>query len=245
MKLAELTWQEVQNIDLDTVVVIPTGATEQHGAHLPLFTDTYLSTAISEGLESKIGSKVLLTPGIWLGASAHHMAFSGTITASSCSYNQSLRAIIESLAKHGFWKFVTINGHGGNTPYNKIVLRELKYENPKLLLANMDYWDVISHRLPEILDGKYKSPGHACEFETSLMMYLYPNLVKQDKLRTDGLMPDSQLMGLITDFEEISEEGSFGASDFATPEKGRILYQEIIEALEYQIRIIEQGVVYA
>ncbi|MCH8979743.1 MAG: creatininase family protein, partial [Armatimonadetes bacterium] len=73
MKLADLTWQDAGQVDREAVVLIPTGSLEQHGPHLPLFTDTLLVTAAAEAIEFRLKDKVLLVPTVWLGCSGHHL----------------------------------------------------------------------------------------------------------------------------------------------------------------------------
>ena len=70
-----MTWQEVGSVDREVVVLIPTGSLEQHGPHLPLFTDSLLVTSAAEAIEQKIPDKVLLLPTGWLGCSGQHLPF--------------------------------------------------------------------------------------------------------------------------------------------------------------------------
>ena len=126
MKLAELTWQDAGALDREVVVLIPTGSLEQHGPHLPLFTDSILATAAAEAIEARLSDKVLLTPTAWLGCSGHHLPFSGSLSASFEGYEDTLIQIVESMIPHGFIKFLFINGHGGNVSSNDVVCRKLK-----------------------------------------------------------------------------------------------------------------------
>src|SRR5205085_1528956 len=82
MKLAEMAWPDVAGLDKGRgVVVAPYAACEQHSRHLPFFTDTLLVSAVAEGVEGKSPDGVLLLPTQWMGASAHHLPFLGTLTA--------------------------------------------------------------------------------------------------------------------------------------------------------------------
>src|SRR5579872_5228377 len=118
MKLAELAWTEVAALDRGIVVLIPTGSLEQHGPHLPLFTDSILVTAVAEAVEGQLNDLVLLTPTLWLGASTHHLPFAGSLSASFESYVLAINAVVDSLSGQGFERFFIINGHGGNTSPN-------------------------------------------------------------------------------------------------------------------------------
>ena len=80
MRLADLTWPEVQALNFDRLIVLlPTGSFEQHGHHLPFTTDTDIVTAIAERLEQRFPESVLLVPTLWPGLSTHHMHFPGTM----------------------------------------------------------------------------------------------------------------------------------------------------------------------
>ncbi|MBS1709686.1 MAG: creatininase family protein, partial [Armatimonadetes bacterium] len=172
MKLAEATWTEVRDLSRDVVVVIPTGSLEQHGPHLPLFTDSILATAVAEAMEARIPGQVVLTPTVWLGASGHHLSFPGSLSASFGGYGATLEAIVGSLAAHGFWKFYVVNGHGGNTEPNGVAMRALKEKDKDLLLGHVGYFEFIDPALLAGLKGPLKNIAHACEAETSLMMHL-------------------------------------------------------------------------
>ena len=230
MKLTELTWQDINALDRErTVVLIPTGAVEQHGPHLPLGTDTYLATAATEEIAAECPTITLVTPCLWLGCSLHHMPFSGTLSHSFEGYDQALRRTILSLADHNFLKFMVINGHGGNCDSNRITLRDLRHKNPTLQLAAGNYFDFIDQSLLEsTMEGPIKSIRHACEAETSLMLHKHPNLVRTDKLRDDGLAHEPNIPGLISNFDEVTEEGSLGYATLANAEKGATFWKSIV-----------------
>ena len=95
MKLAEMTWPEVAGVSKDAVVLIPTGSLEQHGPHLPLFTDSLLATAAAEAIEARLTAEVLLVPTVWLGCSGHHLPFAGSLSASFEGYEDGLVRIVD------------------------------------------------------------------------------------------------------------------------------------------------------
>ena len=138
-----MTWRDVEAVSRDLVVVIPTGSLEQHGPHLPLFTDSVLATAVGEAVEARISDKVLLTPTLWLGASGHHLAFPGTLSASFEGYEEAIVAVVESLMRHGFRKFFVLNAHGGNNEPNGVALRKLKAAHPEATFAHTGYYALV------------------------------------------------------------------------------------------------------
>lgn len=243
MILSRLTWPEVEAVSREVVVLIPTGSLEQHGPHLPLFTDTLIATAVAEALEANLASEVLLTPTLWLGASAHHLRFPGTLTASFETYEGAIIDLVESLIPHGFHKFYVVNGHGGNTSPNDVAMRKLKQRFPESTFGHSNYYTFATEATANALEGTFKGMRHACEAETSLMMHLHPDLVRVDKLRNDGLVPDPPVQGVVHHFDEITEAGSFGDATLGTPEKGRKIFEAAISGLTEELRAIASGYV--
>src|SRR5687767_7511126 len=114
MQLAEVTSPEIKALDKDTPVVFPIAALEQHGQHLPLFTDSMLLGEVVRRTSLKAGDGVLFAPLTWLGNSDHHLDFSGTLSAPPRVYLDILCGLLENFIQHGFRRLLFINGHGGN-----------------------------------------------------------------------------------------------------------------------------------
>lgn len=243
MKLAELTWQDVRDLDREMVVVIPTGSLEQHGPHLPLFTDSILATYAAENVEAQRPERILLTPTLWLGASAHHLAFDGSLNASFPAYMGAIESIVDSLWSHRFKKFYILNGHGGNTEPNGVVLRSLKMRYPTGIFGHSGYFAFGEEVAASVMTGPWKYIRHACEAEASLMLHVRPDLVRVDKLRDDGLESQPPLKGVILHFDELSEEGSLGYAKLATAEKGKAIMDACIEGLVRELDTIYEGFV--
>lgn len=241
MILQNLTWLEVEALSRELVVVIPTGSCEQHGPHLPLFTDSILASAASAAIEEALPEKTLLTPCLWLGASGHHLAMAGTLSATFPAYMGAVQSVIESLIPHGFHKFYLVNGHGGNSEPNGVALRELKARYPNVTLGHSGYFTFIGDEINEIMTGPAKEIRHACEAEASLMLHVAPNLVRIDKLRDDGFIANPPIKGVIHHFEEMTEQGSFGYATLATQEKGRRLFELAVAGCVREIAGIADG----
>ncbi|HEY3779823.1 MAG TPA: creatininase family protein [Fimbriimonadaceae bacterium] len=245
MKLQDMTWQEVGAAGRECVVVIPTGSLEQHGPHLPLFTDSIIATAVAEAVEMKLASKILLTPTLWLGASGHHLKFPGSLSNDFDSYMGAIASVVESLIPHRFTKFYVLNGHGGNTEPNGVAMRSLKLKHPNLTFGHSGYFAFIAEEIAQILDGPVKEMRHACEAEASLMMYLKPELVRTKLLRDDGLYPDPKITTVIHHFDEMTGEGSLGYATLATKEKGEKIFKAAVEAVSKEVEIIADDYVLA
>lgn len=229
MKLAVVTWPEVDAFDRAGVVLIPTGSCEQHGHHLPMFTDSLLVTAVAEACEVRLGAKVLLTPTIWLGASMHHLGFAGSLSASYSGYVESVFSVADSLSRHGFWKFLIVNGHGGNESLNDVVSRQIKDAQPNALVGQIGYFRFIEREIAEIMTGPSKAIQHACEAETSLMLHVAPEHVREDRAVDGGLNPP--VAGMTHTFAERTEAGSLGYPTLASAAKGRRLFDGAVNGL--------------
>ncbi len=243
MKLAHLTWPEVRDLSRDVVVLVPTGSLEQHGHHLPLFTDSLLATAVAEAAEARTPESVLLTPTLWLGASAHHLAFPGSLSASFDAYIGAVEGVVRPLAAHGFWRFFLLNGHGGNTSPNDVACRRLKADLPRLQIGHAGYFEFIpDDLLASTLTGPVKGVRHACEAETSLMLHLHPDLVRFDAAVDGGLAPEPPIRGGVWTFDELTEHGSWGYPTLATADKGQALFDAAVSHVSAQLQSLAEGV---
>jgi len=243
MVLADMTWPEVDACSREAVVLIPTGSLEQHGPHLPLFTDSILAGTVAAAVEALLPTKVLLTPTLWLGASGHHLKFAGSLSNSFEAYMGAVESVVESLIPHGFAKFFILNGHGGNTEPNGLAMRTLKAKHPELTFGHSGYFAYIEQEVAGILEGPSKEMRHACEAEASLIMHLRPDLVRMDKLRDDGLHVDPPIRGLVHFFDELTEEGSLGYATRATAEKGRRIFEAAVSAVAKEMEALSDGFV--
>lgn len=232
MKLAEMTWPEMAKVDRkNTVLLAPYAACEQHGPHLPFFVDTLLCTAVAEGVERALPDRVLLLPTQWLGASAHHLPFFGTLTA---DLDQHIQLMVHPLAQYlanGWKKLFILNGHGGNIDTYHIALRALheRFGDAELMAAS--YWEIAGAEIAEHLTGPRKSVGHACEAETAMMLAVRPDLVRMH-LAEDCHMTTSPRIGAAyvpTNMQGRTKVGVVGYPSRATPEQGAAMLEAVID----------------
>src|SRR3978361_367235 len=101
MQLGDRGWTDIQQL-VDRVVVVPLGSLEQHGHHLPLFTDSLIGTEVARRAEAELGDEALFLPMLWIGASYHHRTFPGTVSISNDVYTRVLVDMLESLISTGF-----------------------------------------------------------------------------------------------------------------------------------------------
>ena len=238
------TWQEVDTLDRDrTLILIPTGAMEQHGPHLPLDTDIFNATAISESVARNfIGSEhsVLLAPPLPWGTSPHHLGFPGTISLRNNTMQSILTDAISSLLPHGFYRFLIINGHGGNAGILTATISEISHDLG-ISVPALSYWQMIKQTLIEIGESPIGGMGHACEMETSLMLHLRPEIVRMDlaiKEMPNELTQWSCIdfraggpVGIPLDFRRDSKAGVMGDPTLANASKGERIFLDATAAI--------------
>jgi creatinine amidohydrolase len=126
MRLAEIRWPELAGLK-NRIFVVPLGSLEQHGPHLPLFTDSLIISHIADRVEHLLSERIVVLPVQWLGHSPHHRQF-GSVSLDVQPYISMIRGICSSLIGLGARKILLLNGHGGNDIPCKAAQRELKSE---------------------------------------------------------------------------------------------------------------------
>jgi creatinine amidohydrolase len=245
MELPELTWPAVAALPRSTPIVFPIAALEQHGRHMPLFTDSLLlGEVIRRVKQTPIAANCLFAPLQWLGNSHHHLDFPGTLSASARVYLDLIKDLAHCFLAHGFTRIVFVNGHGGNIVPSQQALFELRQEHRArrdLLLLSLTYWEAAGSPASTIPNLSQAQMGHACEWETSMILKLAPNLIVGEvpkvaevpfgKAFAPGyrawVMPDR------------SEPGHIGAPAAASADKGEALFQFFTGGVErYLERIV-------
>lgn len=227
------------------IVLIPLGAIEQHGPHLSVATDTDIVTEIAKHAESSMPDDILLCPTLAFGSSHHHLAFGGALSISPALYTQVIVELVESVLKGGFTKIVLLNGHGGNITPVKQALSILsnRYDagiNPTIALAT--YWELAGKIFAGEAPMQSPALSHACEYETSLMLHLFPGKVFMENVQraarpgSNGYIAwedDEPYKGvvLVKQTEFISDNGCSGEPQLATREKGQHLFEHAVKAV--------------
>jgi creatinine amidohydrolase len=212
------------------LVVVPVGATEQHGPHLPLDTDTLLATAVAEAIVARTPG-TLVGPVIGLGCSSHHLAFPGTVSLSVPAFVATVVDVCRSLA--GF-TVVLLNSHGGNR--DPLGVARIQLAGEGIRVYSFTYWDLLEDVVAEEL-GRPEACGHACALETALMQHLHPDSVRASLIPPGGTPPtwpdphmfSRDVIQVVRPFEELSPDGVIGQPSLATPELGRRLFDVAVE----------------
>ena len=258
--LGDLSWVDVQEyLRLKDIVMIPVASLEQHGCHLPLYTDTI--TALEVAKRAGEQAEVLYTPVMWAGYSPQHLGRPGeglgTVTLRASTFQNVCYDIARSLIHHGFNKLVFVAGHGSNVKVIDPVLRQIKYDTGALVAYYKPYAERYIGMLKDLLENPpEETPGwHCSELETSQVMAHDERLVRMDRairekthtpewlppsfIKQDGA-PDVEFKGyqyfiFPMDHREFSPSGCIGNPFTATKAKGeeafRRFAQHLVEAL--------------
>jgi creatinine amidohydrolase len=229
-----------------SIAVVPMGSVEQHGHHMPVGTDTILVDAAAHlGAERVHGEvPVLVTPTEWVGSSPHHMSLGGTITGDYGTLLDLLGQITDCVIDNGFDAVLVVNGHGGNKSLVASVPRIVGPAHyPDVDIRACTYFELPDEEtIARIRRSDPGGAGHAGEFETSLMLYLRPDLVDESSL--EGTTSEGDMFGegspvaSYGEFGDVSETGAIGDPEVSSAEAGEQFYEEVGDRLEELLREI-------
>lgn len=237
-----MTWEDIEEAKKnDSIIIIPIGAVEQHGKHLPVGTDSILVFEIAKDVSEIVVSKqVIYMLPVWTGYSPYHLNFAGTLTLDLKLLIDLISSICLCVSKHGFKRIILLNGHGGNINILRSICTELKAKQ-NIRAITFNYWDVASSFIKDWRDSDLGGINHAGEMETSLMLYKKEEIVKKEKfeksiydIKSKYLVKDlivGSMTSLPVDVKEVKESGVFGDPTLASFRKGEVLYNEIIKRL--------------
>jgi len=238
----DLTTEDVARLDTArAIAVLPLGATEQHGPHLPVSTDTDLADGVLRRAAGLIDPSlsVLVLPTLPFGRSGEHEDFPGTLSLSAQTMIQLLMEIGAGVAAAGIEKLVLFNGHGGNVSVMDIVARDLRMQTG-LWVAHTSWYALCD--AGEHLDGAELTHGvHGGALETSAMLALDPDRVRMDlaenfasrgqdwakSFREVGVGGKPVKLGWL--MQDLNEDGAAGNAAAATAEIGDSLLQRSAE----------------
>ena len=244
----KLTWPEIEDaVDAAQVCVVPCGAVEQHGPHLPLDVDLVCPTGIARGAGRQVPGKMLVLPTVAYGYTGHVMDFPGTINNHFEHFIHHVLDITKSLAYHGFKKILLLNGHGSNMPNLDLAARRTNLETDAECIATA-WWQLLTvdkEFLPGWRESKFPGGGsHAGELETSLYLYLDGDNVRKDKIKSGVISFNEEESPfnwidlfasgpatVVSWTSSYSETGVLGDAEKASAEKGERAYEEAVKQL--------------
>lgn len=234
--LKEMNWKAFVERKKETnLAIIPTGAFEVYGPHLPLGSDTLVAAKIAELVAERVNS--IIGPTLEVGDSSMLDDFPGTITIRPESFKEYLVDTVDSLKKWGFKDFLFINNHVGNVP----VINQIAYDyrdHDEFRFAQIDYWRFLKTLDKGIVESGALAHGHASEAGTSVLLYLYPELVDIEKSVNEPPKFVDQFPEIIQypKYSIYSESGTVGNAKLGTKEKGEQLVirsvDKIVEFLQ-------------
>ena len=243
-----MIWARLSRVQLDAAdrkipVILPVAATEQHGPHLPLATDTLIAEAIATRLDRACSDKLLVLPTQAIGCSEHHMKFAGSLTLTHETFRRSVMEVADSVIRHGFKRILILNSHGGNVAIDAVITEQLGQRYPTVETVVANWWVVAGERLKAIREGGFGSVGHACEFETSLVLAIAPELVDMSRApKSDGIQHRAAILRsdifqpapatFYRPFHELTRHGVFGKPTLASAEKGERILSVTVAALK-------------
>lgn len=231
------------------IVILPIGAYEQHGPHLPIDTDTHIGIEIAKKAVKISDYPSILLPSLWLGASEHHLDFCGTISLSYKSMKLIIHDITRSLSKHKIRKIILFNSHGGNISPLQCVVNE-EGANLGIEIILITYWDLVRELVSKKRKSELGGISHGGELETSLKMYLAPDDVIEEKLEPNVVkgnsyynpeMFTSNKINVYKPFCKLSSKGHIGDPTVASPEFGKSIFDNAVKELCKIIMLFGRG----
>ncbi len=213
------------------LVVLPVGATEQHGRHLATGTDALLASTVSERAATVAAERanrpIVLAPSLPFGASDHHLPFGGTLSLTPETMLAVLLDLLRSVAAAGATRAVLVNGHGGNVGVCHAAAAAASSRH-RLAVAHLDYW-----RFATDDDSAGIVPGHAGEFETSIVAAVRPDAVGPVPLRIRPLPSTSSPAGVGVHDAALwtAIDGYTDHPERATAERGGAWLERIVGSL--------------
>lgn len=242
---AHLTWPEItERLKIVDTAILPCGAIEQHGPHLPLDVDffdaDYLAKKVAEACNEP---KPFVLPPIPYGVSYHHSDFKGTLSVTNNALSAMIYDIGMCLAQNGIKKIVILNGHGDNAPTLKYAAQMIN-RDARIFVAvetgetcDVDLYNLI-HTHNDI---------HAGEIETSTSLAIRPSLVDMDKAVDGTLDLDNEFLDFTTErgvswyahTDRLSTSGVMGNATLATKEKGEQMWEIMIDKMREFVESIK------
>jgi len=234
MKLAEMSWTDARDADAD-VAFLPVGSTEQHGPHAPLGVDSLSAEAIAEAGAEAYDGEAVVAPVVPVGVAEEHRAFDGTMWVREDAFRAYVGDAVRSLCDT-FERVVVVNGHGGNTDALRELCGRITRDGDGYAVA-FTWFDVVAPDVPL---------GHGGAVETSLMLHLRPELVREERFdearegmgERFGVFVDGT--NLAYDFDEFSESGNLADPTPATAAEGERLLASSADACVRVLAAIEE-----
>lgn len=249
-RMAHMTQNEVLSaIEDQATVILPTGATEAHGPHMPTDTDSHQAEHISVLLAERINGVV--APTICYGISKTFEHFPGTISLSIPIYQEIVYEVGCALVKQGFKHVVLLNGNRPNGTSNDAIARRMVDDlddDHDFMVTAVSYWEPGAEKIHELRNSNIGGMGHGGEFETSFQLAVRPDLVKMGSL--DGVETTPVKWDLVAPMVPVRTYGRrprpakghpaiFGLPHSASAQSGEVFINATVDALADMMETIQ------
>jgi creatinine amidohydrolase len=215
--------------------ILPVGSFEQHGHHLPLATDSVVAGAIARELGQTY--PVFILPPVTVSCSHEHRAWPATVSVSARTLTSIVEDVYESVTRSGFSSLTIVSGHGGNYVLANIVQEGSARGRKMALFPGRDDWK-DARRLAGLATSDHEDM-HAGELETSILLHVNPELVR-DGYRSADWTADDRRDLLSTGMQRYTSSGVIGRPSLATPDKGKAILHSLTENFARVLRLLEQ-----
>ncbi len=222
-RLSEMSCEQVGEFE---EVIFPVGSTEQHGRHLPLGTDSLIAETVCDEVAAR--KRMAVCPTLSLPFSPEHANFPGTIDIGMKVFLDLVEGTVACLGRW-FKRIYIVNFHGGNSPALEALVREMQRRN----VTPIHFWRVMHDTMLAATGQSELGMEHAGEFETSMMLFIGPSLVRpsdngpRESISIKG--GKAYLRGWRS--EELTSVGSFGGAAFASEQKGKAFFEASVARL--------------
>jgi creatinine amidohydrolase len=225
LALDEMSWIDVAaHLAHDPRLIIPVGALEQHGPHLPLGANVLIARRFSLDLSHEFG--VLRAPSFSFGVNVQtERAYAGTAALGRKTLHRALNELLDGWEGHGVTEFIVLTAHRHDPHLEALASLITTTSRVRVI----DIWDVD---IQDLLDGQ-QTAEHAGEAETSLMLHLHPDLVRMDRARDFTLSPEEfrRYMRGSMPAPPAGGTGCLGRPTLATADKGQAIYDRILDVV--------------
>jgi len=204
------------------VAVLPVGSFEQHGAYLPLITDTVIASVIAQDISATFG--LFLLPPVTFSCSHEHSGFPGTVSISARTLHAMVTDVAQSLTQAGMSRLVVVNGHGGNYVLGNVVQEANVGVRRMSLFPSRDDWRRAREDARLITEAH--DDMHAGELETSLLLHSAPDLVRPGYEDADWLAPERPHLPVLG-LKGYTESGVIGRPSLGAADKGQAVLQSL------------------
>lgn len=246
-KIKEMSWTEFERKRKETdTVIIPTGAVEVYGPHLPMGADCIAADAVSRLVAERTGA--LIAPMIELGESTGLIGFPGTLTFTKETFHKIIDELFCELIRYEFKNYLFITGHAGNV--DSISYLSRKYQRERgIVCGQIDWWRFANTNGGTVFDLKgHMAHGHASECGTSVMLHLCPELVHMEHAVRVEPSADYTAFSDVLRYVPLERKtpcGIVGDATVASAEKGRLIIEKcvdkIVKYMEYEFKTMTGG----